>query len=151
MRPATAADHSFLLGLFASARPELSLINLDDRQRQALIEMQFNAQRRQYDAAYPLAENNVILRDGFLIGRMLVDRRGRDFTLVDIALLPEYRNAGIGTSLIRTLLVEAADASKPVRLHVLKSNPALGLYERLGFSPVADDSMYVEMVCEPAS
>ncbi|HMG74395.1 MAG TPA: GNAT family N-acetyltransferase [Pyrinomonadaceae bacterium] len=111
--------------------------------------MQFNAQRQQYDDSYPESESAIILLHGQPIGRMLVDRNNREFTLIDIALSPEHRNAGIGTNLIRELLNEARMARKPVRLHVTKGNPAQRLYERLGFSRVADQSMYFEMIFEP--
>lgn len=149
VRPATKNDEAFLLNLFASTRPEFSLLNLTEGQMQALMMMQFNAQRQQYDECYPEAESKIVLQDQRPIGRMLVDKTGREYTLIDIAFLPEHRNAGIGTRLIRELLAEAVVARKPVRLHVLKSNPALRLYERLGFSLAGNQSMYFEMVFAP--
>ncbi len=149
VRPATRDDEDFLFQLFATTRPELSLLNLEESQKRALIKMQFDAQRQQYDACYPQAESGIILSDGQAVGRLLVDRSEREIVLIDIALLPEHRNRGIGTGLIRKLLGDAAGAGKAVRLHVLKSNPALRLYERLGFYQVEDQSMYFEMKCEP--
>jgi ribosomal protein S18 acetylase RimI-like enzyme len=41
--------------------------------------------------------------------------RGRD-----IALLPEYRQSGIGTAILRDLLAEADRCRKPFRIHVEK-------------------------------
>jgi ribosomal protein S18 acetylase RimI-like enzyme len=149
VRPATPDDEAFLFQLFVVNRPELSLLNLEESQKQALIKMQFDAQRQQYDSCYPQAESGIILSDGRAIGRLLVDRRERDIVLIDIAMMPEHQNRGIGTGVIRKLLGDAADAGKAVRLHVLKSNPALRLYERLGFYRVEDQSMYFEMMCEP--
>ena len=61
---------------------------------------------------------------------------------MDIALLPAYRNAGIGSALLHALMAEAAQAGKPVRIHVEKQNPALRLYTRLGFVPIADRGVY---------
>ena len=150
IRPATKEDEGFLANLFTSTRPEFDLLDLPESQKQALLSMQFKAQRQQYDASYPQAESAIILCDDRPIGRRLVDRTAREITLIDIALLPEHRNAGIGTNLMQKLLAEAAEERKPVRLHVLKSNPALRLYERLGFSRVGDHSMYFEMVVQPA-
>jgi ribosomal protein S18 acetylase RimI-like enzyme len=80
---------------------------------------------------------------------MLVDESEREFVLVDLALLPEHRKFGIGTRLLNDLLRRAVEARKPIRLHVLKSNPARRLYERLGFSLVKEESMYLEMIFEP--
>lgn len=151
LRPATADDEAFLLHLFAVTRPEFDLLDIDEGQKQALIKMQFNAQRQQYDMGYAAAENSIILSHGRPIGRLLVDRSGGDIVLIDIALLPDQRNFGIGTDLIRKVLAEAAGARKAVRLHVFKSNPALRLYERLGFSRVGDQSMYFEMMSGPSA
>ena len=151
VRPATPDDEAFLFQLFATTRPELSLLNLEESQKLALIKMQFDAQRQQYDACYPQAEGGIILSGGQAVGRLLVDRSEREIILIDIALLPEHRNRGIGTGLIRKLLGDAASAGKAVRLHVLKSNPALRLYERLGFYRVEGQSMYFEMKCEPVA
>jgi ribosomal protein S18 acetylase RimI-like enzyme len=148
-RPAGPDDEAFLEQLFASTRPEFSFLDLPEGQKEFLLTMQFNAQRQQYDDSYPESESAIIQLHGQPIGRMLVDRNEREFTLIDIALSPEHRNAGIGTNLIRELLNEARVARKPVRLHVAKSNPAQRLYERLGFSVVADQSMYFEMIFEP--
>jgi ribosomal protein S18 acetylase RimI-like enzyme len=149
VRPAGPDDEAFLAQLFASTRPELSFLDLPESQKQFLMTMQFSAQRQQYDASYPEAESAIILLHGQPIGRMLVNRNEREFTLIDIALSTEHRNAGIGTNLIRKFLDEAGRARKPVRLHVAKSNPAQRLYERLGFSLVAEQSMYFEMIFEP--
>jgi ribosomal protein S18 acetylase RimI-like enzyme len=149
VRRAGPDDEAFLAQLFASTRPEFSLLDLPESQKQSLMTMQFNAQRQQYDASYPEAESVIILLHGQPIGRMLVNRSEREFNLIDIALSPEHRNAGIGTNLIREFLDEARAARKPVRLHVAKTNPAQRLYERLGFSRVSDQAMYFEMVFEP--
>jgi ribosomal protein S18 acetylase RimI-like enzyme len=59
------------------------------------------------------------------------------------SLLPEYCNRGIGTTLVRELQAEAQSASKPLRIHVERSNPALRLYERLGFGEIEDKGVYL--------
>ena len=149
LRLATVDDDEFLLRLFGSTRIEEFKFLADAGQIEALISMQFNLQRQQYDSGYPGAEHNIILCDSQPIGRLFVDENEREFTLVDVALLPEWRNTGIGSSLLGGLLTRAARAQKKVRLHVVKSNPARRLYERLGFSIVSEDGMYFEMLCAP--
>ena len=148
LRASTPDDEAFLFEVFAATRTD-EFRFLDEQQKQAIIRMQYDAQRFQYDEGFPQAESRIILRGDRPAGRMLVDESESEITLVDIALLPEHRGSGVGTQLLNELLNRAVVARKPVRLHVLKSNPALRLYERLGFSRVDDESMYFEMMFEP--
>ena len=53
-----------------------------------------------------------------------------------VAVLPEHRGKGVGTALLRRLLAEAAERFKAVSLSVSPNNPAVRLYERLGFRTV---------------
>jgi ribosomal protein S18 acetylase RimI-like enzyme len=146
LRLSTPDDQEFLFAVYASTRDEeLSLSGWDDNQKRAFNEMQFHAQSQQYRLCYPQADSGVILLDDHPVGRLLVDRKGADFTHVDIALLPEYRNRGIGTTLIQSLLKEATGAQKNVALHVLRWSSAARLYERLGFTMVSEDGVYLEM------
>ncbi len=48
-------------------------------------------------------------------------------------VLPEYRGKGIGTTLLMHLLQAASVEYKSVSLSVSLDNPALRLYERIGF------------------
>jgi ribosomal protein S18 acetylase RimI-like enzyme len=148
LRPATAEDTAFLLQLFASTRDEFKML-LDESQLASLMNMQFNFQQQQYQNGYPDARDNIILLHQEPIGRMFVAEDKRVITVVDIALLPDYRKMGFGKQLLDELLTHAASSKKPVRLHVLKTNPARNLYQRLGFQDVSEDSMYYEMICEP--
>ena len=105
--------------------------------------MQFKAQREWYKLQFPAAEYQIILHDSVSTGRLIVERSHEVIVLIDIALLPEHRNEGIGTSLIRDLQVEAMKTSRPLRLHVESFNPAFSLYERLGFRQVKDRGVYL--------
>ena len=136
--------------VYASTRlEELEAFGWDENQKQAFIKMQFLARER----SQPRVDNKIILLNGRPVGRMLVDRTETPMVLRDIALLTEYRNAGIGSRLIQELMTEAASAGKPIRLHVVASSPAVRLYERLGFRSTGDDAgaAYLEMKWVPAT
>ena len=151
LQPATLEDEPFLKQLFASTRAdELSLIAGDESQKEMLTNMQFNGQRQQYAMTYPHADHSVILVNEGRVGRMIVASSETAISLVDIALLPEYRNAGIGSGLIQDLLNKAVTAGKTVRLSVFATSPAVHLYERLGFSRVGGDAVYLEMKWVPS-
>lgn len=65
-----------------------------------------------------------------------------------IAVLPEYRGRGIGTALLEQLLEQLRAAGYvAVSLSVQQENPALHLYERLGFEPVRVADGEVVMRC----
>lgn len=53
-----------------------------------------------------------------------------------IAVLPEYRNQGVGTQLLARLLSAAKVSYRSVSLSVRSSNRALNLYERSGFKVI---------------
>jgi ribosomal protein S18 acetylase RimI-like enzyme len=76
---------------------------------------------------------------------MIVHRAPGELRLVDIALLPQFRNAGTGSALLQIILGEAAAAGQPVRLKVLKGNRAESFYHRLGFTKTGETEMHFEM------
>ena len=58
---------------------------------------------------------------------------------LSMAVRPEVRGCGIGTELLRLLLQRADESYDRVALSVSPQNPAVRLYERLGFRAVAVD------------
>jgi ribosomal protein S18 acetylase RimI-like enzyme len=49
------------------------------------------------------------------------------------------RQRGIGTEVVKALIEEATRAGRAMTLGVVKTNPALRLYERLGFRTTHED------------
>ena len=138
-RPIRSEDEPFLFEVYASTREEeLAVLNWDEVQKKTFLRMQFKAQHRYYRKQFPAADFQIILAGDLPIGRLYVDRRKDEIRIIDIALLPQHRNTGIGSTILRDLLVEAAGADKPVRIHVERFNPALHLYERLGFFRIGE-------------
>ncbi|HEV3458593.1 MAG TPA: GNAT family N-acetyltransferase [Thermoanaerobaculia bacterium] len=145
-RAVSPGDEELLYRIYASTRfEELAPVPWTAAQKEAFLRMQFRAQSVDYAANFPDAAFQVILVDGAPAGRLYVDRRGDELRIVDIALLPEHRGTGIGGALLRGLLAEAAAAGKAVRIHVEQMNPALRLYERLGFRRTGGDGVYFLM------
>jgi ribosomal protein S18 acetylase RimI-like enzyme len=146
LRPITPEDESFLARLYASTREqELAQINWSEEQKALFCRMQFNAQTTDYQRNYPDASFDVIERDGVAAGRLLVLRSDDAVHVIDIALLPEHRGAGIGTKFLRELQDEAKSAGKKLSIHVEQFNPARRLYERLGFKQVEEKGVYLLM------
>ena len=78
----------------------------------------------------------VIQADGVDIGMLTVEERSDCIYLGDIQIDSAYRNKRIGTELVETVIRSGNLVNKPVRLRVLKGNPAKELYLRLGFKEI---------------
>jgi ribosomal protein S18 acetylase RimI-like enzyme len=132
--------------LYCSSRAEeLSGWGWRPDQQEAFLKIQFNNRQQSYRSQFPQAEWNIIQLRDEPIGRLLVSRNPTEILLVDIALLPEHRNRGIGTRMLQRLQAEAGTSKRKVSLHVLKSNPAQHLYARMGFQKVSEDEIYFKM------
>ena len=115
-------------------------------QQEAFLRMQFDAQRSEYSARYPDAEYDVIRLDGQPVGRLWIGRDAAQIRLLDIALLPEAQNRGVGAALLRRMIAEARHTGKKLRHMVFMSNPdAKRFYERLGFRVIEDLGAYQHM------
>ena len=151
LRPETQEDLEFLYHLYANTRAdEMALLDWTEEEKEAFLRMQFSAQRGYYREHYRETRFDVIERGGAAIGRLYVARWPDDIRVVDIALMPEHRGQGLGGGLMRALLDEAAAAGKSVSIHVELHNPALHLYQRLGFhAEGADNGVYRLMKWSP--
>ena len=151
LRPYHEHDRDFLFQLYASTRlDEIAPFGWPPAQQEAFLRMQFTAQQQWYSMSYAQAEHQIIEENGVPIGRMMVSRAKPAAVLVDIALLPAHRGKGIGTGLVRNLIAQCDQQKLPLRLQVLRTNPALRLYERLGFVRTAEDQIYIQMERSPA-
>lgn len=152
LRTAEPSDLPFLYRVYASTRmEELAQVDWTDEQKEAFLQMQFTAQHSHYQEYYPEAAFQVILVDGEPGGRLYVSRWPDQIRIVDIALLPEHRNAGIGSALLKDLMAEATAANKPLTIHVEQYNPAMRLYERLGFVKIGERGVYYLMEWRPTA
>jgi ribosomal protein S18 acetylase RimI-like enzyme len=146
VRPYTAEDDAFLYELYCSTRgDEVALLGWNDAQKDMFLRMQFHAQQQPFRVYDNVSEHWIILVDEMRAGRMLVFKLEDEIRLADIALLPQYRNRGIGESMIRDLQMKAESAGKLLSLHVAHSNPAQRLYQRLGFVSAGDGAAHVRM------
>jgi ribosomal protein S18 acetylase RimI-like enzyme len=150
LRSATDADYDFMRQLYESTRAEeMTRFPFDDAQRKVFLDQQFAAQFEHYGIHYPTCERNIVERDGEPIGRFWIDEWRDQIRIVDIALVAECRGSGIGSQLLHQVIDRAAAAGKPVTIHVEAFNPALRLYQRLGFEKVDTNGVYFLMRREP--
>jgi GNAT superfamily N-acetyltransferase len=139
-------DFPFLRKVYRSTREEeLSQANMSEEDKSRFIEFQFNAQHLHYSQAYKDAEFNLILLDDKPVGRLYIWRTETQIRIMDIALLPDFQGKGVGTKILQSIIQESEKSGKKVTIHVEYFNPALRLYERLGFKKVDDSGIYFYM------
>ncbi|MEM1270660.1 MAG: GNAT family N-acetyltransferase [Bacteroidota bacterium] len=147
IRPATAADEAFLWTMLYHAihvppgepppprnivdRPELSHIVAGwmTREGDAGVITEVGGQ--------PVGAAWMRLPQEDMHGYGYVDDRTPELS---IALLPDYRGAGLGTALLTHLIEQARTAHPALSLSVSETNRAKQLYERLGFVPLYRDA-----------
>ncbi len=150
LRPIEEGDRPFLFRLYASTRAEeLAVVDWTDEEKEHFLDFQFGAQHDYYQEQFASARFDLVLVDGEPAGRLYVDRRDDEIRLIDIALLPELRRRGIGGRLMDQVLAEGREAGLPVQIHVEHNNPAMRLYDRLGFERVEEQGVYWLMRWQP--
>jgi len=149
-RPVAWQDEEFLWALFKTVRSaEFAHVPLSPAALDRILEVQYRGQKMSYESQYA-GGHDIILLDGVPVGRIWLFRGAEERILVDISLLPAYRNRGIGGALIERAIAAARAAGVPLRSSVALSNTgSLRLHQRLGFRIAGQDDVYCDLVVEP--
>ena len=140
-RPATAADCDWLW--------ETKTRCLRRYIEQTYGRWDEDIQRARFDASFEADEIQIITVGGNDAGFTALRREPKDIQLFNIMIAPEFQNRGLGTAVLHDLLAGAQARRVPVRLQVMKVNPARRLYERLGFVVSEETPTHFRMVWEP--
>ncbi len=154
LRPQRESDYDFLERLYRSVREaEIAPLDWPEEAKRQFLVSQFALQYHHYTEHYFDAEFSIIERCGTPVGRLYIFRGPGDHRIVDISLLAEVRNAGVGRALLEAVLAEASDCGKTASIHVEKFNPARHLYDRLGFREIGESGPYwlMEYASSPAA
>jgi ribosomal protein S18 acetylase RimI-like enzyme len=150
LRDALPADRGFLLALYASTRAdEFAQFGWPVETKRAFMQMQFEAQRGDYERRHPGALCRIIELRSCPVGRLWVAQDARRLAVLDISLIAELRGQGIGTACLQRVQRRAAAARLDVELQVALGNPAQHLYERLGFRSVGENGVRRAMLWTP--
>ena len=152
LRPAFSQDQRFLYDLIYTHIADVLQASLwDPAIQQPLLDLQVRSKENTYGMMHPHADHAVIVLDDEPVGRMIIDRSGEFYDLVDIVIAAKHRSSGIGTRLLIAISMEAAMMKKNVRLHVSVTNPrAISLYRRLGFHVIEGTETDLLMEKTPA-
>lgn len=140
LQAATEDDLPFLLALRKATMTEhLARVDAprDDAHHLARIRYHFD-------------DAQIVWLHGRPAGLFKAFRDPAGWRVVQIQIDPALQGQGLGRRLLASLLRQADDEGAPVTLSVLKGNPARRLYESLGFTPVEETALEIEMRYEPA-
>ncbi|MEM9908317.1 MAG: GNAT family N-acetyltransferase [Cyanobacteria bacterium P01_D01_bin.44] len=131
-RPATEADYPFCYEL-----TKQNMFDLFTRHWGGWVSSAF---RNDFNAK----NTEIITLDGQRVGYFSLKENDNEFHLDNIQLSPNLHGKGIGTAILENILHNKA--SKPILLTTFLDNPAIRLYERLGFTVTDQDGETVHMV-----
>ena len=151
LRPVRETDEGFLIELYKSSRGEdLRGLGWSEDRISEFLEMQYEAQRN-LQGNHDRVSDQVVLMNGNPIGRLSIETSADEIRCNDLALLPDYRNQGVGTLLIQRLQEQARSASIRLHLQVIRFNRAVNLLERLGFRRTSETGTHFQMEWLPAA
>jgi ribosomal protein S18 acetylase RimI-like enzyme len=138
LRPATADDYPFLYDLHVAAMKDYvaRTWGWDDA-----------FQRKMFADKFRPEGSQVVVAGGRDVG--VVERRPDAWFIANIEIAPAAQGRGLGAAIVLDLLATAARDGLPVRLQVLKVNPARRLYERLGFAITGETPTHYLMGTAP--
>jgi GNAT superfamily N-acetyltransferase len=139
LRPARSGDFEFCARLYFSG--------MEETIRRLTLDMV--AQNRNLRERWNVAEVLIITSDGADVGWMQSSIKDGARYLEQIFIDTPFQSRGFGTGIINGLIDEAKLDQRPVTLGVVKTNPALRLYERLGFRITHEDDRKFYMRREP--
>lgn len=133
LRPARPEDDEFLFALFVTSRErELAALPLPPAQAESFARMQYESQLAGFRHVHPAARVLVVETAGEPAGRLVLEDRPGELWVVDLALMPGQRNAGLGAALLQHCMKRAIAERLVMRGSVTPYNPARRLYARLG-------------------
>jgi GNAT superfamily N-acetyltransferase len=144
LRPETEADEAFRFALFCASRPpEQDFSPLGPELARHLLRQQFCAQNCSYRAEFSDARFDIIEFDGAPVGHIVVAVAEIEMRVVDLAILPHRRSAGLGEAVLNPLVAEARRRKLPLRVSVLNGNQgSLRFCRRLGFEPIGEPTAF---------
>jgi ribosomal protein S18 acetylase RimI-like enzyme len=104
------------------------------------LNLNMDAQVAGFRQRWDVGQVRIITLDGTDIGWLQSFVKDDALFLGQLFVDGALRRQGIGTGVVKGLIEEAARASRAVTLGVVRTNPALRLYERLGFRTTHEDA-----------
>jgi len=139
LRPAVSQDFEYCKRLyFTGMKKIIEELGLD-----------MAAQAASFLQNWDLAEVRIIAVGNSEVGWLQSSVRDDGLFVAQLFVDDPFQGQGIGTEVMNRLIGEASHLNQAVRLAVVKTNPALRLYERLGFHITREDDRKFYMKRNP--
>ncbi|HEY8945620.1 MAG TPA: GNAT family N-acetyltransferase [Polyangiaceae bacterium] len=141
VRQARVSDYRFLKELHHAAYRDIVTLqfgNWNESEQDIWFEKSLN------EAEYRIVELN-----GMPVGAFGVRDHVDHIALVEMQVLPQHQNMGIGSELLALELKRAVELELPVRLQVLRQNRARRFYTRSGFTLDGETDTHCLMIWRP--
>ena len=102
-------------------------------------------QEELFNQKFDPSANKWIVVDGVQVGIVRYRDNDDHFYIDIIEICPKYQGQGYGSTVINGVLSEADRRGINVDLQVFKINPAIRLYERLGFQRIGETERHFQM------
>lgn len=103
-------------------------------------------QRHSFADNIPASEFMIVSLDGQDVGGYSLKRKNDQLILEMLLITPACQNRGLGQQVMGHILDQSRKAQLPLRLSVLRTNPAYAFYHRLGFVTENEDQYRYRMV-----
>ena len=103
------------------------------------------AQAASFQQQWVPTEVRIISLDGSDVGWLQSITQNDGIFVAQLFVDGPFQRRGIGTEVMNRVIADAARANLAVRLELVKINPALRLYERLGFHITGEDDRKFHM------
>jgi ribosomal protein S18 acetylase RimI-like enzyme len=113
------------------------------------LNLDMDVQVRSFQKQWESAQVQLITLDGKDVGWLQSMTADDSLFLAQLFVDAPVQRRGIGTEVMRRVIGEASRAGRAVELAVVKINPALRLYQRLGFQVTHEDDRKFYMRREP--
>ena len=107
------------------------------------------AQAVSFEQQWELTQVRIITLDGADVGWLQSFTEDDALFVAQLFVEGPFQRRGIGTEVMKRVIREAARINQAVRLNVLRINPAVRLYERLGFQITLEDDRKFYMNRDP--
>lgn len=106
-------------------------------------------QRHSFEAHIPASGFLIASTDNADIGGYSIQQKPDHLHLEMLLIEPQWQNQGYGTVIMQRLQAQSRQLQLPLRLSVLKNNPAFSFYQTLGFRIENEDSYRYRLVFQP--